>query len=144
MKMMILLFEEDVAVVFCRRRRRHRSPSSAPPSFLHLALLLAAEFLGRVLPDGSSSPREKHRERKNLFVFCNDFEEEEEEKRKKRKQIRMYMVRPYDDTRKSSAGRTRGREYRTTRRVEIAKVGENRPKKDDCISSARGVFIRAL
>jgi len=80
MKMMILLFEEDVAVVFCRRRRRHRSPSSAPPSFLHLALLLAAKFLGRVLPDGSSSPREKHRERKNLFIFCNDF------KKKKKKE----------------------------------------------------------
>ena len=114
MKMMILLFEEDVAVVFCRRRRRHRSPSSAPPSFLHLALLLAAEFLGRVLPDGSSSPREKHRERKNLFVFCNDFEEEEEEKRKRRKQI----VRMYDRARYTKIERGKNTRSRVSNHAE--------------------------
>tara|TARA_B100000073_G_scaffold237707_1_gene198923 strand:- start:478 stop:897 length:420 start_codon:yes stop_codon:yes gene_type:complete len=133
-----VVVDVDIALPPLRRRRSSISRFCSRRSF----------------SDGSSPtgrpPPGKNIESEKISLFFvttlkkeeeEEEEEEEEKKRKRRKQIRTTAVR---DTRKSSAGRTRGREYRTTRRVEIAKWGENRPKKDDCISSARGVFTRAL
>ena len=77
-----VVVDVDIALPPLRRRRSSISRFCSRRSF----------------SDGSSPtgrpPPGKNIERKNLFVFCNDFEEEEEEEEKRKKRKQICMVRP--------------------------------------------------